>query len=106
MVCIISHLFIKNYRLVRSRKYIEEDDIQKNAMLVNKECKQLTYKLLEEHFISVQVNRYCYSLNLPKPFAVAILGNMSSSSNLSAEMMIPTNSNSKHLFQLDHYRHF
>uniref|UniRef100_A0A2A4IWE1 DNA-directed RNA polymerase III subunit RPC3 n=1 Tax=Heliothis virescens TaxID=7102 RepID=A0A2A4IWE1_HELVI len=45
------------FRLVRSRKYIEEDDIQKNAMLVNKECKQLTYKLLEEHFISVQPMR-------------------------------------------------
>ncbi|KAJ8720742.1 hypothetical protein PYW08_006207 [Mythimna loreyi] len=45
------------FRLIRSRKYIEEDDIQKNAMLVNKECKQLTYKLLEEHFISVQPMR-------------------------------------------------
>ncbi|XP_026736541.1 DNA-directed RNA polymerase III subunit RPC3 [Trichoplusia ni] len=45
------------FRLIRARKYIEEDDIQKNAMLVNKECKQLTYKLLEEHFISVQPMR-------------------------------------------------
>lgn len=49
-------------RLIYTKKYIEEDDIQKNAMLVNKECKQLTYKLMEEHFISVQVleNILCY----------------------------------------------
>ncbi|OWR43464.1 DNA-directed RNA polymerase III subunit RPC3-like [Danaus plexippus] len=45
------------FRLIRSKKYLEEDDIQKNAMLPNKECKELTYKLLEEHFISVQPMR-------------------------------------------------
>lgn len=45
------------FRLIRAKKFIEEDDIQKNAMLVNKECKQLTYKLLEEHFISCQPMR-------------------------------------------------
>ncbi|CAB3241504.1 unnamed protein product [Arctia plantaginis] len=45
------------FRLIRTKKYIEEEDIQKNAMLVNKECKQLTYKLLEEHFISCQPMR-------------------------------------------------
>ncbi|CAH2207896.1 jg6039 [Pararge aegeria aegeria] len=45
------------FRLIRSKKYIEEEDIQKNAMLPNKECKELTYKLLEEHFISVQPMR-------------------------------------------------
>ncbi|XP_037303567.1 uncharacterized protein LOC115449680 isoform X2 [Manduca sexta] len=45
------------FRLIREKKYIEEDDIQKHAMLVNKECKELTYKLLEEHFISIQPMR-------------------------------------------------
>ncbi|CAF4952069.1 unnamed protein product [Pieris macdunnoughi] len=45
------------FRLIRAKKYVEEEDIQKNAMLPNKECKQLTYKLLEEHFISVQPMR-------------------------------------------------
>ncbi|CAH0719198.1 unnamed protein product, partial [Brenthis ino] len=45
------------FRLIRAKKYIEEEDIQKNAMLPNKECKELTYKLLEEHFISVQPMR-------------------------------------------------
>ncbi|XP_053616112.1 DNA-directed RNA polymerase III subunit RPC3 [Plodia interpunctella] len=45
------------FRLILSKKYIEEDDIQKHAMLPNKECKQLTYKLLESHFISVQPMR-------------------------------------------------
>ncbi|KAH9637506.1 hypothetical protein HF086_010917 [Spodoptera exigua] len=45
------------HQLIYTKKYIEEDDIQKNAMLVNKECKQLTYKLMEEHFISVQPMR-------------------------------------------------
>lgn len=48
-------------RLIRTKKYIEEEDIQKHAMLPNKESKELTYKLMAEHFISVQV-RYseCY----------------------------------------------
>ncbi|XP_047027290.1 DNA-directed RNA polymerase III subunit RPC3 [Helicoverpa zea] len=84
VVCALEHLVTERlgskaariFRLVRSRKYIEEDDIQKNAMLVNKECKQLTYKLLEEHFISVQPMRkaasagglakaiYLYHINL------------------------------------------
>ncbi|XP_013141101.1 PREDICTED: DNA-directed RNA polymerase III subunit RPC3 [Papilio polytes] len=45
------------FRLIRTKKYIEEDDIQKHAMLPNKECKELTYKLLEEHFISIQPMR-------------------------------------------------
>ncbi|KAJ2945223.1 hypothetical protein O0L34_g9294 [Tuta absoluta] len=45
------------FRLIRTKKYIEEDDIQKHAMLPNKECKELTYKLLEEHWISIQPMR-------------------------------------------------
>ncbi|XP_068623119.1 DNA-directed RNA polymerase III subunit RPC3 [Battus philenor] len=45
------------FRVIRAKKYIEEDDIQKHAMLPNKECKELTYKLLEEHFISLQPMR-------------------------------------------------
>ncbi|XP_049878714.1 DNA-directed RNA polymerase III subunit RPC3 [Pectinophora gossypiella] len=45
------------FRLICSKKYIEEDDIQKHAMLPNKECKELTYKLLEQNFISVQPMR-------------------------------------------------
>ncbi|XP_063831985.1 DNA-directed RNA polymerase III subunit RPC3 [Ostrinia nubilalis] len=45
------------FRLIRAKKYIGEEDIQKHAMLPNKECKELTYKLLEEHFISVQPMR-------------------------------------------------
>ncbi|KAM3966054.1 RNA polymerase III subunit C [Aphomia sociella] len=64
------------FRLIYSKKYIEEDDIQKYAMLPDKECKELTYKLLEEHFISVQPMRkaasagglakavYLYHINL------------------------------------------
>lgn len=45
------------FRIIRDKKYIEEDDIQKNAMLVLKESKELTYKLLEEHFISLHPMR-------------------------------------------------
>ncbi|KAL4706683.1 hypothetical protein ACJJTC_014438 [Scirpophaga incertulas] len=45
------------FRLILAKKYIEEEDIQKHAMLPNKECKELTYKLLEEHFISVHPMR-------------------------------------------------
>ncbi|KAL0829722.1 hypothetical protein ABMA28_003218 [Loxostege sticticalis] len=64
------------FRLIRSKKYIGEEDIQKHAMLPNKECKELTYKLLEQHFISVQPMRkaasaggmakaiYLYHINL------------------------------------------
>ncbi|XP_048481353.1 DNA-directed RNA polymerase III subunit RPC3 [Plutella xylostella] len=45
------------FRLIRDKKYIEEEDIRKHAMVPNKECKELTYKLMEHHFISVQPMR-------------------------------------------------
>ncbi|XP_072945441.1 DNA-directed RNA polymerase III subunit RPC3 isoform X2 [Epargyreus clarus] len=50
------------FRVIRSKKYIEEENIQKHAMLANKECKELTYKLVEEHFISVQPMRKAASM--------------------------------------------
>ncbi|XP_059046751.1 DNA-directed RNA polymerase III subunit RPC3 [Achroia grisella] len=82
--CVVEHCVTERlgsnaariFRLIYSKKYIEEDDIQKHAMLPNKECKELTYKLLEEHFISVQPMRkaasagglakaiYLYHINL------------------------------------------
>uniref|UniRef100_A0A6B2E9S3 DNA-directed RNA polymerase III subunit RPC3 n=1 Tax=Phlebotomus kandelakii TaxID=1109342 RepID=A0A6B2E9S3_9DIPT len=44
-------------RVVRMKKYIEQEDIQKEAMIPSKEAKQLTYKLLEEHFLQIHTIR-------------------------------------------------
>jgi DNA-directed RNA polymerase III subunit RPC3 len=41
------------FRVVRLKKFIEQEDIQKEAMMPSKEAKMLTYKLLEEHFLQV-----------------------------------------------------
>ncbi|XP_045453789.1 DNA-directed RNA polymerase III subunit RPC3 [Melitaea cinxia] len=50
------------FRLIRTKKNTEEEDIQKNAMLPNKECKELTYKLLEDQFIRFQPMRKAASI--------------------------------------------
>ncbi|EAT40806.1 AAEL007496-PA [Aedes aegypti] len=45
------------FRVIRMKKYIEQEDIQKEAMIPAKEAKQLTYKLLEENFLQIQTFR-------------------------------------------------
>lgn len=42
------------FSIVRDKKYIEIEQIQRIAMLADKEAKQITYKLLEENFIQMQ----------------------------------------------------
>ncbi|KAG8328503.1 DNA-directed RNA polymerase III subunit RPC3 [Homalodisca vitripennis] len=41
-------------RLVRAKKYMEQDQIQQLAMIPDKEAKHLTYKLLQENFLQMQ----------------------------------------------------
>ncbi|XP_055528270.1 DNA-directed RNA polymerase III subunit RPC3 [Wyeomyia smithii] len=45
------------FRVIRMKKYIEQEDIQKEAMVPAKDAKQLTYKLLEENFLQIQAFR-------------------------------------------------
>lgn len=42
------------FRLVKTRKYIEPDQIQQLAMIPAKEAKRLSYELLEENFLQIQ----------------------------------------------------
>ncbi|XP_008192282.2 DNA-directed RNA polymerase III subunit RPC3 [Tribolium castaneum] len=42
------------FRLVKSKQYIEPDQIQQLAMIPAKEAKRLSYQLLEENFLQVQ----------------------------------------------------
>jgi DNA-directed RNA polymerase III subunit RPC3 len=42
------------FRVVRSKKYIEQEEIQREAMIPGKEAKLYTYKLLEENFLQIQ----------------------------------------------------
>lgn len=42
------------FRVVRLKKFIEQEDIQKEAMVPSKEAKLHTYKLLEENFLQIQ----------------------------------------------------
>ncbi|CAH0387348.1 unnamed protein product [Bemisia tabaci] len=41
------------FRIIRSKKYCEQEQIQKIAMVPDKEAKKYTYKLLEENFIQL-----------------------------------------------------
>lgn len=41
------------FRVVRLKGYIEQDEIQKEAMVPAKEAKLITYNLIEEHFLQV-----------------------------------------------------
>lgn len=47
-------IFILLYRLVRNRKYIEQEQIQQLAMIPAKEAKHLTYTLLQENYLQIQ----------------------------------------------------
>lgn len=42
------------FRLVRKEEYIEQEEIQKRAMLPDKECKLLTYTLVQEGWLQQQ----------------------------------------------------
>ncbi|XP_050576901.1 DNA-directed RNA polymerase III subunit RPC3 isoform X2 [Bombus affinis] len=42
------------FRLVRNRKYIEQEQIQQLAMIPAKEAKHLTYTLLQENYLQIQ----------------------------------------------------
>lgn len=45
------------FRIVRFRKFCDQDDIQKEAMIPSKEAKLFTYKLLEENFFQIKTIR-------------------------------------------------
>jgi DNA-directed RNA polymerase III subunit RPC3 len=42
------------FRVVRAKKFIEQEDIQREAMIPGKEAKLFTYKLLEENLLQIQ----------------------------------------------------
>lgn len=42
------------FRVIRLKKFAEQEDIQKEAMVHSKEAKLYTYKLLEENFLQIQ----------------------------------------------------
>jgi DNA-directed RNA polymerase III subunit RPC3 len=45
------------FRVVRMKKYCEQDDIQREAMIPAKEARYFTYKLLEENLLQIQTFR-------------------------------------------------
>ncbi|RZF32383.1 hypothetical protein LSTR_LSTR001847 [Laodelphax striatellus] len=42
------------FRLVKTKKFVEQEQIQQLAMISDKEAKQITYKLLQENFLQMQ----------------------------------------------------
>lgn len=53
------------FRLVKTRKYIEPDQLQQLAMIPAKEAKRLSYELLEENFLQIQELKKAVSNNGP-----------------------------------------
>lgn len=45
------------FRIVRSQRFCDQDDIQKEAMIPSKEAKLFTYKLVEENFFQIKTIR-------------------------------------------------
>lgn len=43
------------FRVIRFKKYIEQEDLQKEAMIPAKEAKSLAYNLFQEQFIHVKI---------------------------------------------------
>jgi DNA-directed RNA polymerase III subunit RPC3 len=52
-------------RLVRAKKFVEQEQIQQVAMIPAKEAKLLTYRLLEENFLQLQELRKSLASNVP-----------------------------------------
>lgn len=42
------------FRVVRQKNYVEQEEIQREAMIPSKEAKLFTYKLLEEHYLQAK----------------------------------------------------
>lgn len=53
------------FRLVKTTKYIEPDQIQQLAMIPAKEAKRLSYELLEQNFLQIQELKKASSNNGP-----------------------------------------
>merc|ERR1719507_916233 len=53
------------FRYIRSNKYVEEGALQGAVMIPSKETKEITYKLLENHFIHLQELRKTISSTAP-----------------------------------------
>jgi DNA-directed RNA polymerase III subunit RPC3 len=53
------------FRLVRAKKFVEQEQIQQVAMIPAKEAKLLTYRLLEENFLQLQELRKSLASNVP-----------------------------------------
>nr|CAD7199032.1 unnamed protein product [Timema douglasi] len=51
--------------MIRAKKFAEQEQIQQVAMIPAKECKLLTYKLLEESFLQMQELRKSLAANVP-----------------------------------------
>lgn len=45
------------FRIVRTQKYCDQDEIQKEAMISSKEAKLFTYKLVEENYLQIKTIR-------------------------------------------------
>ncbi|XP_014262408.1 DNA-directed RNA polymerase III subunit RPC3 [Cimex lectularius] len=56
------------FRLVRSKKFIDQEQLQKIAMIPDKEAKQLTYRLLQESFLHMQELKKSATAGLNKNF--------------------------------------
>ncbi|XP_063227901.1 DNA-directed RNA polymerase III subunit RPC3 isoform X2 [Bacillus rossius redtenbacheri] len=56
------------FRLIRAKKYVEQEQIQQIAMIPAKEAKLLTYKLLEENFIQMKELRKSLTAGPNKTF--------------------------------------
>lgn len=57
------------FRVVKSKKYIEQDDIQREAMMPAKEARLFTYNLMENNFLQIQtIKKSSGNAGPAKPF--------------------------------------
>lgn len=53
------------HRLVKAKKFVDQEQIQQIAMIPAKEAKLLTYQLLQENFLQMQELRKSLPSNAP-----------------------------------------
>lgn len=56
---------LRIFRLIKSKDFVEQDDISEQGMIPSKDAKHLTYKLVEDRFIQIKEVRKSYAASAP-----------------------------------------
>ena len=78
---------LRIFRHVREKKFVEEGSLQGVVMIPTKETKELTYQLMENHFLHLQELRKTLASNAPSKSFYLFYVNMDQVSTSSIKLL-------------------